>query len=50
MKSFRPMLVVDLVAGFKSGAIEALTGTNMVAENHELTGEEFKEWVSTWKV
>ena len=36
----------DSSVGLKSGAIEALTN---MAENHELTGEEFKEWLSTWR-
>ena len=34
-------------SGSKNGAIEALTN---MAEDHELTGEEFKEWLSTWRV
>ena len=36
----------DSSVGLKSGAIEALTN---MAENHELTGEEFKDWLSTWR-
>lgn len=34
-------------SGLKSGAIEALSN---MAEDHELTGEEFKEWLSAWRV
>ena len=36
----------DSSVGLKSGAIEALTN---MAEDHELTGEEFKDWLSTWR-
>ena len=37
----------DSSVGLKNGAIEALT--NMV-EDKELTGDEFKEWLATWRV